>query len=183
MGSKIPQIDKNYSVHDVHMKQVKQVKFDLDRTEIIEVQPYSETLPLHPHLIVATSTGWKRLPSRSDPFTSKSRNVMKVRHSELSRHFGNQEARRRRRRRRRLIKQYSRPVSMEIDSDPSTSDLPTANHPVFAKRTKPEKSNKYQKRLGAKTAKKLELAENSAFELSPADATMYRALVARCNYL
>ena len=51
------QIDKTYSVHDVHMKQVKQVKFDLDRTEIIEVQAYSETLPLHPHLIVATSTG------------------------------------------------------------------------------------------------------------------------------
>ena len=49
--------------------------------------------------------------------------------------------------------------------------------------TKPVKSAKYQKRVGAKTAKKLELAENSAFELSPADATMYRALAARCNYL
>ena len=63
---------------------------------------------------------------------------------------------------------------MEVD-DPS--------QPVFAARTKPADSNKYKKRLGAKTAKKLELSENSAFELSPADATMYRALAARCNYL
>ena len=148
------------------------------------MQPYSETLPLHPHLIVATSTGWKRIPSRSDPFTGKSSGVMKARHIELSRHFGSQEARRRRRR-RRLIKQYSHSSPMDISSDESTSMAvePAANQPVFANRTKPEKSSKYQKRVGAKTAKKLELAENSSFELSPADATMYRALAARCNYL
>jgi hypothetical protein len=57
-----------------------------------------------------------------------------------------------------------------------------AVRPIFAQRTKPEK-NKFQKRVGAKTAKRLEIAENAAFELEPADATMYRALAARCNYL
>ena len=55
--------------------------------------------------------------------------------------------------------------------------------PIFAARTKPVESNKFKKRLGAKQAKKLEIKENSAFELSPTDATMYRALAARCNYL
>jgi hypothetical protein len=55
--------------------------------------------------------------------------------------------------------------------------------PICAARTKPVAKAKFQKRVGAKTAKKLELAENSAFELEPADATMYRALAARCNYL
>ena len=178
------QVNRISSLHDVQMKQIKRVDFNLERVETIEVQPYSETLPLHPHLIVATRVGWKRIPSRSDPFTGKSANVMKARHSELSRHFGSQEARRRR---RRLIQQSSRSTPMVVDSDPSTSmqvDAPSSTrHPVFANRTKPEKNNKYQKRVGAKTAKKLELAENSAFELSPADATMYRALAARCNYL
>ena len=37
--------------------------------------------------------------------------------------------------------------------------------------------------MGAKKAKKLEISANSEFVLSPADATMYRALAARCNYL
>jgi hypothetical protein len=55
--------------------------------------------------------------------------------------------------------------------------------PISANRTKPVAKAKFQKRIGAKTSKKLELAENSAFELEPADATMYRALAARCNYL
>ena len=58
-----------------------------------------------------------------------------------------------------------------------------AHLPLFATRTKPVESNKFKKRLGAKTAKKLELKENSASELNPTDATMYRALAARCNDL
>ena len=70
------------------------------------------------------------------------------------------------------VESSTSPDSMEIDSG-----LPSS---VYV--TKPVKSGKFQKRVGAKTAKKLELAEKSAFELSPADATMYRALSARCNY-
>ena len=54
---------------------------------------------------------------------------------------------------------------------------------IKATRTKPSNANKYKKRMGAKKAKKLELAENADFTLSADDATMYRALSARCNYL
>ena len=53
---------------------------------------------------------------------------------------------------------------------------------VFATRTKPA-GNKYQKRLGAKKPKKIELAENAEFTLSAQDAATYRALAARCNYI
>ena len=67
--------------------------------------------------------------------------------------------------------------AMIVDEDNANSQM------VFATRTKPVKTNKYQKRLGAKKAKKLELAANSEFTLSPQDATTYRALAARCNYL
>ena len=54
---------------------------------------------------------------------------------------------------------------------------------VYANRTKPVQSNKSAKRIGAKTAKTIELAKNADFTLCPADATTYRALAARCNYL
>ena len=188
-----PDIDEQIaslsSMHDVQMLPVKRLRFDVDNIEQFEIQPYAESLPVHPHLIVATSVGWKRVPPRSDPFTGKSSTVMQSRRKELSRKFGRHEARRRR---RLLISQSKRPVPMDVDSwQPSVSspsppsaaamDLDALLQPVFV--TKPVKSNKYQKRVGAKTAKKLELAENSEFELSPADATTYRALAARCNYL
>ena len=68
-------------------------------------------------------------------------------------------------------------------SEKSTEPRPEACRSVFATRTQLVNQNKYQKRVGAKKAKKLELDNNSAFTLSPADATTYRALAARCNYL
>ena len=53
----------------------------------------------------------------------------------------------------------------------------------FATRPQPAASNKYKKRMGAKKAKSLERLESKGFELSPAEATTYRALAARSNYL
>ena len=178
------QINLIASMHDVKMTIHKKVDFNLDHIDIVEIQPYAETLPVHPHLIVATANGWKRIPSRSDPFTGKSSTVMTARRLELSRKFGGKESRRRR---RYLIQQYSRPVAMEVDSSAYHASRPApmqldSLQPLFANRTKPVKQ-KFQKRVGAKTAKKLEIAEHAAFELEPADATMYRALAARCNYL
>ena len=54
---------------------------------------------------------------------------------------------------------------------------------VFAARTPPANSNKYKKRLGAKSSKNLEKLESLGHELNPKEATLYRALSARCNYL
>ena len=52
---------------------------------------------------------------------------------------------------------------------------------MFATQTKPAMNKDQQKRLDAKNAKRLKFAANSSFVLSPSDATMYRALAARCN--
>ena len=50
-------------------------------------------------------------------------------------------------------------------------------------RTKPAKSNKYAvERQGAKAVKKMEKVSDT-YLLSPEDATMFRALSARGNYL
>ena len=75
-------------------------------------------------------------------------------------------------------------VPMEVDYEyghPSGRQVP--DFPMHANRTKPTLNKYQQKRLGAKKAKKLELEENVEGILSPNEATAYRALSARCNYL
>ena len=83
------------------------------------------------------------------------------------------------------------PTHMAIDSDGDAimSDVIHRIHAMvnmsrklFAARTKPIKKPG-QKRIGAKKAKKLEVSASSSYQLGPADATTYRALSARCNYL
>ena len=54
---------------------------------------------------------------------------------------------------------------------------------VFATRTPPASNNKFKKRQGAKATKKLEQLESVGHELNPREATSFRALSARCNYL
>ena len=54
---------------------------------------------------------------------------------------------------------------------------------ICATCTTPVRNSRYKKRVGAKQAKKLEISANNEFVLSPGDATIYRALAARCNCL
>ena len=49
--------------------------------------------------------------------------------------------------------------------------------------TKPVKKPTAKKRAGAKATKKMERLLPKGFELEPAEATMFRALSARANYL
>ena len=53
----------------------------------------------------------------------------------------------------------------------------------FAVRTPPANKNKFQKKSGAKATKKLEQLESVGHELNPKEATVFRALSARANYL
>lgn len=65
--------------------------------------------------------------------------------------------------------------NMDVD-DSDDMDVDSGN--VCATLTKPEISNKYAKRVGAKKAKKLDIAENaSASEVLPSPDA------ARCNHL
>ena len=76
-----------------------------------------------------------------------------------------------------FIEGMNEDVVMQEEQSPTSQDMPTPM--VCANRTKPVQSNKFAKRIGAKTAKNIELAKNADFTLSPADATAYRALAAR----
>ena len=61
----------------------------------------------------------------------------------------------------------TRPKTAGMDIDSDNSDGTTS---MFATRTKPAMNKYQQKRLGAKKAKKLEIAINSSFVLNPIDA-------------
>ena len=54
---------------------------------------------------------------------------------------------------------------------------------VFATKTPPAKTNNIKMRQGAKATQKLEQLESVGHELDPREATSFRALSARCNYL
>ena len=54
---------------------------------------------------------------------------------------------------------------------------------VNAARTPPANTNKFKKRQGAEATKKLEQLESVGHELNPREATSFKALAARCNYL
>ena len=76
------------------------------------------------------------------------------------------------------------PQPMMVDSDmPMPMDMSAITGPIMAARTKPKVPAKYKQRMGAKKAQQLELSSDSGHTLSPANATLYRALAAWCNYL
>ena len=58
----------------------------------------------------------------------------------------------------------------------------TSSINICAAHTKPTK-NQFQGRKGAKAVKRLERLESKYYALSPDEATMYRAINARANYL
>ena len=71
----------------------------------------------------------------------------------------------------------SMPMSVDSVLEPSTNDL------IMATRTKPKVPAKYKQRMGAKKAKHIELSSDSGHTFSQTNATLYRALAARCNDL
>ena len=169
---------------DVHMSQAKQLRFDESRNSVIEVQPYSECYELHPHFLLPTKNGWKRTPARADPFTGKSSMVMKERRKSAKRLLKTKNAHATRLRIMNEANKEFKPQPIEVDTDlPMPMDMSALTDPIMATRTKPKVPAKYKQRMGAKKAKKLELSSDSGHTLSPANATLYRALSARCNYL
>ena len=77
---------------------------------------------------------------------------------------------------------FLRPFSFELyGSDPLCTQVVDAY--LYAVRTPPSNGNKWKKRQGAKATKKLERLESVGHELNSHEATLFRALAARCNYL
>ena len=179
-------VAKICALHNSPMKiDERHVRFDESQNEHFNVPAYSEHYSMHPHFLLSSAHGWKRNPARCDPFTGKSSAVMKDRRAQVRRTLKPKNAHATRLRlMREANEELQQMLSMEeslVKLQKPTSDSQTGK--MAATRTKPVATNKYQKRLGAKKAKKLEVEENQEYILSPQDATTYRALAARCNYM
>ena len=69
----------------------KQVGFDTNEV-VHEIVPYSEMYEVHPHFLLSTSSGWKRMPPRADPFTGKSATVLKARRKAAKKRLSSRSA-------------------------------------------------------------------------------------------
>ena len=145
--------------------------------DYFEVPAYSEYYGVHPRHILACDGHWKRASSSADPFTGKSPRIMAERQ----------------RRRKSLHSTLDRINAIQFDETPSTEEKhcerlgswklgPEASW-ICATRTKPVKKSFAGKRTGAREVKKLERLQFEGFELSAQDATTFRALSARGNFL
>ena len=124
---------------DVSMPQRKQLRFDESQNTIIEVQPYNECYEVHPHFLLPTKSEWKRTPARADPFTGKSRMVMKERRKSAKRLLKTKTAHATRMRIMTEANKEFTPQPMMVDSDmPMPMDMSAITGPIMAARTKPK---------------------------------------------
>ena len=152
--------DQEEKVHALRTDHRK-IRFK-EEISYFSVPAYSEIYGCHPRYIAATSDGWRQVSAHADPFTSKSGIIMRSRCAKLHNEENQDKARNYRRGPLRLLH----------------AKLAAAIHAI---RTPPAKKNG-AKRAGAKKVKAMERISD-AYTLSPEDATNFRALSARANFL
>ena len=148
-------------------KSRKRVSFS-DELEHFYVPAYSTMYGCHPRFISATCDGWKSVSSHADPYTSKSGLVMRSRCAKV--HDPQRRSEAAEYRRRFLRKMVTALINALTNTDA-----------VSAIRTPPAKKHGV-KRAGAKAVKAMERV-STEYTLSPEDATNFRALSARANFL
>ena len=140
-----------------------------DIPEVVEIQPYSEVYGIHPRNFVVTRRATlKTVSDRADRFTGKSELIMQQRLKWLQ-----SNSHQRMRQRENILKKT---IENGADWEESTDMRIAMIHAVKSKK-------KGQKRLGAKKVKEFERLESKGEILNPEEATSYRALAARTNYL
>ena len=159
--------------------------------ELREVIPYSQIYGCHPSLLKASPTNLVPVGSHTDPYTSKDGAVMAARHKQLRSPDKIQAMRNARNYRIKIIKEQPMPWMARLDApkrfsdnaDSLDSSLQGTLNRICAAKNKPAKKFAGPKRKGAKAVKKMERAANASFLLDRDEATMFRALSARANFL
>ena len=176
-----------------------------DATECKSVTPYSEIYGVHPCLLKSTKDGMQHVTSNADPYTSKSGEIMRARTQRQQTTTDSAKAADAHSHRMKLIAAQKIPPHPRPHSEASISALTledqrdaelrrlTQVHPRLAEtlqrlcavRTPPahKPGGPGAKRQGAKAVKKMERLSTDAYVLPPADATMFRQLSARTNFL
>ena len=185
-------------------KRKKSVTIDEESTMFHDVVPYGEIYGWIPHTKVATAHGWKLVSPRACRFTGKSSEVLKARiarraeahpqsaidlyRSTMLRvaNANDNEA--------KLVQPHkvralldsvaADPLYDFHDADAFVNDMvdDALTDAVFAVK-KGKSTAKFKKRAGAKAVKAFEREVNEADRLPANDATTFRAISARGNYL
>ena len=168
--------------------------------QTFSVTAYSDIYGCHPSRIIAGRDSMIRVDTTADPFTGKSGERMQARHARTPERLA-QLAAAKQRRALLLTQHWFTVMSTDGMSDAVTAamlTLPTTDEfepgdseslsstlsRLNAVRTKPiKKGNPAAKRQGAKAVKQLERSANADFLLSREEATLFRALSARANFL
>ena len=182
----------------------KSVSFTNAPAQTADVVAYSEIYGRAVNSFVFDAVGLKPVSSDVDPYTGKTALVMKDRINKYV--ISQSQSRERRRAILKALLRYqctptgqarAQPGSVQggiVATDPYTvrdtemitdgigTRTDADDYSMHAARTVSTK-NKYQKRKGAKAVKQMERLESTSFALSPGEATLYRALSARANYL
>ena len=145
-----------------------------DQIESKEVIAYSALYGQHPRTLAATSDGWRQVSALADPFTSKSPEIMAARHQKI---FTPEARRRIQEYRTSILKGYIEKLRVQTLSRSPGYRREGLN----AIRTPPAKRSA-AKRAGAKAVKAMERL-TSEYVLGPEEATNFRALSARSNFL
>ena len=176
-----------------------------DATECKSVTPYSEIYGVHPCLLRSTKDGMQHVTSNADPYTSKSGDIMRARKQRQqtttdSAKAADAHSHRMKRIAAQKIPPHPRPhseasisaLTLEDQRDAELTRL-TQVHPRLAEtlqrlcavRTPPahKPGGPGAKHQGAKAVNEMERLSTDAYVLPPADATMFRQLSARTNFL
>ena len=189
---------------DGGMKPVRSVSINEEKNTFHEVVPYSRIYGWLPSTKVATSKGWKDVSVRSCHFTGKTAEVLKAR---LERRAGVHPQHRIDVYRRSMLRIINagddeqtlvRPDQVSLflegivdepdqewvdkNADVQNALNETDSNYVFVVK-KGKSVAKFKKRVGAKAVKAFEREVGAEDKLAPNDATTYRAISARGNYL
>ena len=166
--------------------------------ENFSVPAYSTIYGKHPSLVQATKEGMVTVGSNVDRYTGKTGEQMQTRSKRSPERIAQLELARKR---RQLLLTYHWFADMSLVTDTDVArallTIPTTDEfqpedseslsatlsRLNAVRTEPIKAHPGAKRQGAKAVKQLERAANAEFVLSREEATLFRALSARANFL
>ena len=144
------------------------------KPEVYEVTPYAEIYGTHPKLIVATRHGWfRRVQAGADPYTGRNPERMNRRKSQAKSEIDFEQV--------TSVRESAIIASMTWSK--MQHEVVLANSMLYASKTPPSHNKWQKKRLGAKKVKRMEKLSSEGHELNPEDATLFRAVSARANYL
>ena len=147
-----------------------------------EISPYAELWHMHPRRLVVDKAGLKVVSEAADPFTGKSSRVMRKRRGKIKLFSSERVEEARRIREQRLSTAFRHGSAWEAEAIQQL--IEDRDELCMALRTPSSRSPAAKKgRMGAKAVKKIEHKAEAGELLSPSEATTFRALSARANFL